>query len=219
MPDGADGWVDYVGEPVKPHDHDHADDAADDHTARCGSPPGAQVVAALPSITEVKRTLAGVEKRFSCRVLTRDGSHVVVLFIAPAPMNVHGVALPAGTVTFGHFWTDRPYNVYHWLEQSTGATIGYYLNLSHDTRLTGALLEWLDLAVDILLVPPRPAVLLDEDEIPSDPSDASAELRERIAGAKKRALAELPVTIAEVERQRVKLWPLATGTAPVKSAG
>ena len=31
-------------------------------------------------------------------------------------MHVHGVDLPAGTVSFGHFWTDRFYNVYHWLD-------------------------------------------------------------------------------------------------------
>ncbi|MEO7669503.1 MAG: hypothetical protein ABIW57_09190, partial [Polyangia bacterium] len=118
---------------------DHADNAEDDQANEngpCGSPPAAAAAAALPEITEVKRTLAGVEKRFACRVLAREGSHLVVLFIAPAAMNVHGVSLPAGTVTFGHFWTDRPYNVYHWLEQSTGATIGYYLNLSEATRLT-----------------------------------------------------------------------------------
>lgn len=193
---------------------DHADNAEDDQANEngpCGSPPAAAAAAALPEITEVKRTLAGVEKRFACRVLAREGSHLVVLFIAPAAMNVHGVSLPAGTVTFGHFWTDRPYNVYHWLEQSTGATIGYYLNLSEATRLTSALLEWLDLAVDILVVPPRPAVILDEGEIPSD---ASTELRTRIAGAKARALLELPATMAELEHQRVALWPLATGTTP-----
>ena len=126
-------------------------------------------------------------------------------------MNVHGVSLPAGTVTFGHFWTDRPYNVYLWLAQSTGATIGYYLNISEATRLTSALLEWLDLAVDILVVPPRPAVILDEGEIPSD---ASTELRTRIARAKARALLELPATMAELEHQRVALWLLATGTTP-----
>src|SRR5947207_11380362 len=74
-----------------------------------------ELLAGLPPILEIKRTLAGGEKHFECARLHLDGPHVVLLFVATAPMQVHGVALPAGTVTFGHFWRDRAYNVYHWL--------------------------------------------------------------------------------------------------------
>ena len=73
----------------------------------------------LPAILEIKRTLDGREKRFDCRLLTlaADARHAAVLWVAPAAMHVHGVDLPAGTVSVGHFWTDRPYNVYHWLDR------------------------------------------------------------------------------------------------------
>jgi hypothetical protein len=159
----------------------------------------------LPSILEVKRTLGGVEKRFACSVLRRQGAHLVVLFVAPAAMNVHGVALPAGTVTFGHFWTDRPYNVYHWLEAAGGETIGYYFNLAADTRFDETRLDWTDLAVDVLALPGRAPVVLDEDEIPGD---ASADLLRRIALAKAAVLRDPPALLAELEQARNALWPL-----------
>src|SRR5450432_4344977 len=107
----------------------------------------------LARITELKRTLGGREKRFDCAVLRRTASQVTVLFVAPEAMHVHGVNLPAGTVTFGHFWTDRPYNVYHWLDARSGATLGFYVNLSAETKVSDHVLEWLDLIVDILILP------------------------------------------------------------------
>lgn len=162
-------------------------------------------------ILEVKRTLAGREKRFECGVLRRDGTHLVVLYVSPVAMHVHGVDLPAGTITFGHFWTDRPYNVYHWLDHrrgdaTYGATIGHYLNLSAQTRLLDApepRLEWLDLVVDILVMPDGRVTVLDEDEIPSTIPGGT---RQQIAVAKGRALADVPALVRELEAHRAALW-------------
>jgi hypothetical protein len=158
----------------------------------------------LPRIVEVKRTLAGAEKRFTCGVLTRDEPHLIVLFVAPAAMHVHGVELPAGTVTFGHFWTDRPYNVYHWMEPRTGATIGYYVNLSDETEVDAGTLSWRDLIVDILMRPDGSLTVLDEDEIPHD---APAALRQRIADAKAVVFGASVELIRELEAYHRALWP------------
>ena len=183
-------------------------DAAVTAAARAATP-------RLPHILEVKRTLAGAEKRFDCAILGSAGTHVVVLFVAPADMNVHGVALPAGTVTFGHFWTDRPYNVYHWLDGATGATLGYYFNLADETRVEGGRLEWRDLAVDVLALPDGGAPrVLDEDEIPVDAAPA---LRARIAAAKNDVLRDPAALIAELEQHRRALLPrmaALAGAAP-----
>src|SRR5262249_50676652 len=71
-------------------------------------------VEALPEIVEVKRYLDGSEKRFHCRLIERDDRSAVLLYRSDRPYEVHGLALPAGTVTFGYYWVDRPHNVYHW---------------------------------------------------------------------------------------------------------
>lgn len=145
-------------------------------------------------IVEIKRTLAGVEKRFDCRWLAGDAHHAVVLWIAPTPMHVHGVDLPAGTISFGHFWTDRYYNVYHWVDPG-GRTVGFYFNLADRTRISEATLEWRDLVIDVLATPAGRLDVLDEEELPAlvDPEVAAhiAEGRVAILGAPLRLTAEI----------------------------
>jgi Protein of unknown function (DUF402) len=158
----------------------------------------------LPRVTEVKRTLSGRETRFECAILKHDGPHVVVLFVAPRAMCVHGVDLPAGTVTFGHFWTDRPYNVYHWLDPVSGLTIGYYVNLSDSTRMADGYLEWRDLIIDVLLLPNGCVAVLDADEVPAD---APAALVLKIADVQSAILRGSDSLIAELEHHRAALWP------------
>lgn len=156
--------------------------------------------------------LLGREKRFQCGVLRRAGAHLIVLYVSPVAMHVHGVDLPAGTVTFGHFWTDRPYNVYHWLDRRGGQTIGHYLNLSADTRVLDGpepRLEWLDLVVDVLVMPGGGVTVLDEEEIPAA---ADAATRARIGAARERALADLPALVRELETHRAALWPVVIET-------
>jgi hypothetical protein len=146
-------------------------------------------------VVEIKRTLAGVEKRFDCRRLAGDAHHAVVLWIAPEPMHVHGVDLPAGTISFGHFWTDRHYNVYHWVDRS-GRTVGFYFNLADRTRISDATLEWRDLVIDVLATPAGRLDLLDEDELPSvvDPEVAA-----HLADGKAAILSAPGTLMAEIE--------------------
>ena len=154
----------------------------------------------------MKRTLDGRENAFDCRVLARTQDHLVVLFVATEAMLVHGVDLPAGTLTFGHFWRDRPYNVYHWLRAGDGAPIGVYANLAADTRFDRDTLTWLDLVVDVLVLPGGAPAILDEDELPADLPSA---MRARIAHAQARLLGDLPALLVDLEAARAALWPTA----------
>jgi predicted RNA-binding protein associated with RNAse of E/G family len=106
-------------------------------------------------------------------------------------------------VTFGHFWTDRPYNVYHWLDASTGETLGYYFNVSEDTRVEGDTLWWRDLIVDVLLSPAGIAVVLDENEIPAEaPETLRAQIRQSCATV----LRDAGDLRRELDRHRDILW-------------
>jgi len=159
----------------------------------------------LAQILEVKRTLAGFEKRFECRDLTRSDNHLAVLWVAPAPMHVHGVDLPAGTVSVGHFWTDRFYNVYHWLDRDR-ATVGYYFNLADTTSWTEERLTWRDLTVDVLATPGGRLDVLDEDELPPDLAD---DARAHIAAGMAVLLGATADVLAEIEAASRALLPLA----------
>src|SRR5215831_12879127 len=159
----------------------------------------------LPSVVEVKRTLSGREKRFQCRLLAEALGHAVVLWVSSEPMHVHGVDLPAGTVSFGHFWTDRAYNVYHWTD-TTGVTLGFYFNLADSTRIADGLIEWRDLTVDVLALPGGRLDVLDEHELPADLDPAL--LREIDAG-KAAILGDPGAVMAEIEAASRALYPLA----------
>jgi len=161
----------------------------------------------LPSIVEVKRTLAGGEKRFQCRLLAGDARHAVVLWVSEAPMHVHGVDLPAGTVSFGHFWSDRPYNVYHWLGPAR-RTLGFYFNVCDSTRIQPGILEWRDLVVDVLALPGGPARVLDEDELPPD---LDVETCGRIDAGKAAILGDPAAVMAEIEAASRALYGVAFG--------
>jgi len=158
----------------------------------------------LPLLWETKRTLDGREKRFACHVLEASPGRRVVLFVAPAAMHVHGVDLPAGTVTFGHFWEARPYNVYHWLDRD-GQTLGYYFNLCDEVVMEEGALSWRDLVVDILVRPGKEPEILDEHELAE--LGASAEERVAAADARQRLFADLPALLPELERLRARHWP------------
>ncbi|MGH2350400.1 MAG: DUF402 domain-containing protein, partial [Chloroflexota bacterium] len=118
-------------------------------------------------ITEVKTTLSGRVDRFVCDVAERSAERVVAIYHIPAGRDVHGVWLPAGAITVAYFWTDRPFNLYHWVRPD-GATLAHYFNVGDVTRYEGATLEWSDLAVDILVTPDGRVQVLDEDELPAD---------------------------------------------------
>lgn len=158
---------------------------------------------ALPEILEVKRTLDGREERFQCRLIEGDQRQAVVLFVAPAGMRVHGIDLPAGTVTFGHFWTDRLYNVYHWLDGRSG-TIAFYFNLADQTVIEAARLEWRDLTIDVLATPAGRVDVLDEDELPPA---LDAVTRAHLAEAKRAILADPRGLMAEIEARTRELYP------------
>jgi predicted RNA-binding protein associated with RNAse of E/G family len=162
---------------------------------------------ALPEITEVKETLAGTRKTFQCHVVERAPGAVMVLFVSKAPVRVHDVELPAGTVTFGSFWTGRHYNVYHWMTPA-GATLAFYVNLADGTSIDGDQLFWRDLTVDILIPAAGEAVVLDEDEIPHA---TDAPTRARIEQAKQEVLARAGTLRIELEASADRLWPRVFG--------
>lgn len=159
-------------------------------------------LAALPTIVEIKRTLDGRRKEFRCRLVERAPDRAIVLFVSPQPYEVGGLALPPGTVTLGHFWQGRDYNVYHWLTPD-GTTLAHYFNLAADTSIDEGSIQWLDLALDLLVRPDRPAAVLDEDELPPD---LDHDTRERIAAARAKILREHPVIIDQLEQLANPLW-------------
>jgi hypothetical protein len=161
------------------------------------------IVITLPEITETKETLGGARKSFRCRVLDRVPGQVVVLFVSDTTWKVHDLTLPPGTVTFGYFWEERPYNVYHWMT-GTGETVAYYVNLSDHTRIEEEQIHWRDLTVDLLLTTDGKVTVLDLDEIPPTLDPAT---RETIRRGTDQVQAGSAALRTEIDLASRRLWP------------
>lgn len=124
----------------------------------------------LTSILEIKHLLDGSREEFACQpCLVRPGRHAAVLYRLTRDWHFAalGLTVPAGSLSTGFFWQARPFNLYHWMT-SEGETIGDYFNICGQTRISQQTIEWLDLALDLCLLPGRVGQFLDEDEIPHD---------------------------------------------------
>jgi protein associated with RNAse G/E len=123
--------------------------------------------------------------------------------------------VPKGSFTIGHYWVDRPYNVYHWvrpetlraqgpLRQGPRRTIAYYCNVVSATTIAEDLVSYDDLVVDVLIDTAGSAMVLDEDDLPSDlPSPMRAVINralEELTGNSRRIA-------AEIERQSMPFLP------------
>jgi predicted RNA-binding protein associated with RNAse of E/G family len=149
------------------------------------------------TITERKTRLDGSVAEFVCESLVIDpGKRAVVRYVSGREAHVGDLVLAPGTVTIGHFWADRSYNVYHWI--GAGKTIAYYASLVDDTTIGAQRIDYTDLTVDVLVKPSGEAVVLDEDELPDD---LAPKYRLAIAKALEAIIADPRGLIREIERE------------------
>ena len=116
---------------------------------------------------EEKRYPDGRRNRFRARVLLLRPRHGVLHFVSDRAYDVGGLYLPRGTVTFGLFWEDRPYNLYAWMAPDLAAPRALYFNVCDRVALTAHRFDWRDLWVDILITPHAAPQVLDRHEIPA----------------------------------------------------
>jgi hypothetical protein len=147
-------------------------------------------------ITEIKRTLTGRVDEFLCDVYSQSPDELIAIYRLPKARDLHGVWLPEGTMTAGYFWPARPYNLYHWVLPGQG-TLAYYFNIGDVGRYDDNVIEWDDLAIDVLATPDGRMQVLDEYEIPAD---LAPRRREAILAARDEVLRDLPALIETAER-------------------
>jgi len=116
---------------------------------------------------ERKRKLDGRVLRYRCRALEVTPGRAVLLYRLEQAVDLPGLHIPANAVSYGVYWPDRPYNVYHWVDAG-GLTLGYYCNVATDTQITDHAVDWLDLEADVLITPGGGVQVLDLDEVPAD---------------------------------------------------
>ena len=159
-------------------------------------------------VIERKRRLDGSVEEYECERIAIDaGRRAVLRYVIPRERALEGseLVLRPGVVTIGHYWVDRSYYVYHWLEGSR--SLAYYFSIATDLRIDERVVEYRDLVVDVLVRPSGEATVLDEEELPADLDPA-------LRGVVNRSLETIQTNprrlIAEIERaSREALGPEA----------
>lgn len=157
----------------------------------------------IQTIIEVKEKLNGERHEFASALLSRMADEVISLYTLPGDGALGGVPLSSGTRCLGYFWTARPYNIYHAVDDH-GRTLVVYINLSDRTIITPEAITWRDLIVDLVITPDGQCRVLDEDELPDDIDPA---LLAEINAARDNLLATYPALITDLERRTATLLP------------
>jgi hypothetical protein len=121
----------------------------------------------MPICIEKKLTLAGIEKLFECELIHVNKNFGVLKYVIHRNNDIDGLKLSPGDITYGLYWTDRPYTLYVWIVNQ-GKDRAYYFNIADRVSLQPSEFIWRDLAIDILIDPDLRVHLLDEHEVPAD---------------------------------------------------
>ena len=122
-------------------------------------------------VIERKRKLDGRVLTFRCQLLRWTPGAAVLLYRPERPVELAGLRLPAEVLSYGLYWADRPYNIYHWVHPD-GRSLACYCNAATETRISPAAVDWLDLELDVLVTPDGRVRVLDEEEVPAVLSQA-----------------------------------------------
>lgn len=155
---------------------------------------------------EKKRYLSGAEVTFECELVALEERFGILKYVIDQQWQVSSLTLRPGVVTYAFYWTDRPYNLYWWLDED-GETLGYYFNLADSVSLSPQEFVWRDLIVDVLVLPSGQAQVVDEDEVPDT---LDKELWRRIESGKQRVLGNHQAIIKEAATLLESLSALQT---------
>ncbi|HST51410.1 MAG TPA: DUF402 domain-containing protein [Pyrinomonadaceae bacterium] len=109
-----------------------------------------------------------VHRSWTARVARREGALVVLdAFFAEEVRHPILGTIEAGTHSLEFFWTDRWYSIFRFGERDGGLRC-FYCNVNTPARLEGDTLSFVDLDVDVLVLPDFSFRVLDEDEFESN---------------------------------------------------
>ncbi|MCG8606125.1 DUF402 domain-containing protein [bacterium] len=113
---------------------------------------------------ERKKLLWGDEKRYVCDLVSHEPGFCLLKYILDKPVRVGSLALEAGTITYGFYWSDRPYTLYKWISPAN-TEVGNYFNVASEVSISRTEVAWRDLVLDILIKHDGCVEILDETEL------------------------------------------------------
>ncbi|MBI4639861.1 MAG: DUF402 domain-containing protein [Candidatus Tectomicrobia bacterium] len=113
---------------------------------------------------EMKRNVHKEDQTFSCNLVHYQPDYVVISMPRTRPFVMLGSQLDPGGSTVAHFWNDRGYALYEFLNPGD-RVVGYYFHLLSDVLIREDSVEYKDLLLDLWVYPDGRWVELDRDEL------------------------------------------------------
>ena len=132
----------------------------------------------MASYIEIKNTYFGEKKEFNCTLASKTNDELVIIFQISEEMKFLETNFPSWSKSFGYYWKEKNYNVYHWKDPS-GKTLLFYFNIAKNTEILENSVTWQDLIVDLVVYPDGKRVVLDQEEIPKDMSKEDRSIVEK----------------------------------------
>jgi protein associated with RNAse G/E len=116
-------------------------------------------------VTVLARKYDGnVRRHWSGALASSSGSLITVLATFSETVEHNDIGtIPAGTVSFEHFWTDRWYNVFRFSDPD-GSERAIYANIAMPARFDGTTIDYVDLDIDVIRWPDGRVEVLDRDD-------------------------------------------------------
>lgn len=114
----------------------------------------------------VKHNPQGEETWRYTGVVLQRFPHAVLIeaFFNHDDLPFHGILLGSGDRFVEAFFAQRWYNIFEIHDRATDALKGWYCNIARPAVFTDGRIDWVDLALDLLVYPDGKTLLLDEDE-------------------------------------------------------
>ena len=126
---------------------------------------------------EGKRYPSGHQNHFQAHSLIVRPGFSLLYFVSKRAHQLEQIYLPIKTVTFGFYWSEQLFNLYVFVDPEKFNVRAFYFNVCDEVMVSAGQVNWRDLWVDVLVMPCRDPIILDQDEIPDT---CSIELKAKI---------------------------------------
>lgn len=134
-------------------------------------------------ITERKQKPGGESVSFPCELVAANQRFALVVFTVERPASFKTpVPIPAGTRSYGYFWTNRPYNAYRFVAPD-GRIVCHRFDAVTDVVITTGEIRYRDLALDWWVLDDNTLLEEDRDEFESLVATGTLSSADEIAGA------------------------------------
>jgi len=103
--------------------------------------------------------------RYDGKVIAKDDTSILIeAFFNRGDLHFHGIHLKENDRFIEKYFKDRWYNIFEIHDRDDDSLKGWYCNVTSPAQVIPGRIEYVDLALDILVYPNGEYLILDEDE-------------------------------------------------------